>query len=79
MKGGHLPTDTCRDCGEPMTDHTKSSLKARRCRPCYNIWFKDWVERRAAEGKLTGRRAIMNKPFMDERQCWLALRWRVVA
>jgi hypothetical protein len=64
------PKDNCRDCGKPMTDHTKSSLGSGRCRSCYNDWFSAWLERSAENGTLTGARAHLNKPNYKKLLAW---------
>lgn len=68
------PGDPCMDCGHPIEDFNKTSLKNNRCRPCHNAHFCKWIQRSAEAGKLTGARARLNQPNFKQLLAWPAAR-----
>lgn len=68
------PGEPCMDCGQPIKDHNKTSLKNNRCRPCHNDNFCGWIKKSAAAGTLTGARAHRNQPNFKKLLAWPAPR-----
>lgn len=68
------PGEPCVDCGQPITEYNKTSLKNNRDRLCFNAKFKQWTEHSAERGTLTGARAHLNKPDWKRLLAWPAPR-----